>query len=206
MGKADREAMQKKIEAGLKKEEEMRKKEMRKKAKEKGKKFGSEFKKFITKGNVVDLAVAVVIGSSFNAITNGLVKFIINPVISLLTNGISLSEWKTNLRPEKLDEAGEIIEPAIDILWGEWVQTIIQFFIIAFAVFIMVKVIKNMSDALRRRELEEERIAAEKKKESEKAAADAAAAALAEKEAQLQEFYANIKRQTELLEKLSNKE
>lgn len=203
MGRADKEALQAKIDAGLKKERQKKRKELEMKSKAERKKLGSEFKKFITKGNVIDLAVAVVIGSSFNAITNGLVKFIINPVIALLTNGISLSAWKTVLKPAELNEAGEIINAEVAILWGEWIQTIVQFFIIAFVIFIALKIIKRGTDVLHAKEIEAKRIADEKKKAEEAAAAEAAAAATAAKEAQLQEFYANVKRQTELLEKLS---
>ncbi len=212
MGKEDMEAIEAKIEKGLKAEKRRKRKEFKKKLKDERESFSAEFKKFITKGNVVDLAVAVVVGSAFSAITNGLVKFIINPVISLLTNGISLSEWKTVLKPEAVDEAtGEVISAEISVLWGEWVQTIVQFFIIALTVFIMLKVVKKMTDALRHKEIEAQKVAAEKKKAEEKAAADATAAATeaakaeaAAREAQLQDFYANIKRQTELLEKLAS--
>ena len=167
--------------------------------------FFADFKKFITKGNVLDLAVAVVIGSSFNAITNGLVKFIINPVISLLTGGISLDEWKTVLQPEVLDAAGEVETAEVAILWGQWVQTIIQFFIIALSVFVFVRVIKKMSDKLRYKEIEAQKEADAKKKAEDDAKAAAAAALAAEKEAKLEAFYKNVEKQTELLEKLANK-
>ena len=167
--------------------------------------FLTDFKKFITKGNVLDLAVAVVIGSSFNAITNGLVKFIINPVISLLTGGISLDEWKTILQPEVLDEAGAVVTAEVAILWGEWIQTIIQFFIIALTVFVFVRVIKKMSDKLRYKEIEAQKAADAKKKAEDAEKAAAAAAIAAEKEAKLEAFYKNVEKQTELLEKLANK-
>ena len=129
----------------LKDQKKAEKKAIKAKLKAEKTSFFTDFKKFITKGNVLDLAVAVVIGSSFNAITNGLVKFIINPVISLLTGGISLTEWKTVLRPEVLDETGAVTTAEVAILWGEWVQTIIQFFVIALSVFIFVRVIKRMA-------------------------------------------------------------
>ena len=167
--------------------------------------FFADFKKFITKGNVLDLAVAVVIGSSFNAITNGLVKFIINPCISILTGGISLDEWKTVLEPEVLDETGAVVTPEVSILWGEWVQTIMQFFIIALSVFIFVRVIKKMSDKLRYKEIEAQKEAEAQKKAEEEATAAAEAEIAAEKEAQLQAFYKNVEKQTKLLEKLANK-
>ena len=197
--------MQAMIELGLAEERKQRKKEMKKKLKAEKTSFFADFKKFITKGNVLDLAVAVVIGSSFNAITNGLVKFIINPCISILTGDISLEELKTILREEVVDEAGAVTTPEVAILWGEWIQTIIQFFIIALSIFVAVRVIKKMNDKLHYKELEAKKEAEAKKKEADAAAAAAAAAVAAEKEAQLQAFYKNIEKQTELLEKLSNK-
>ena len=189
----------------LKEQKKAENKAMKEKLKSQRTGFFADFKKFITKGNVLDLAVAVVIGSSFNAITNGLVKFVINPVISLLTGGISLDEWKTVLTPEVLDAAGEVETAEVAILWGEWIQTIIQFFIIALSVFIFVRVIKKMSDKLRYKEIEAQKEADAKKKAEDDAKAAAAAEALAEKEAQLQAFYKNVEKQTELLEKLANK-
>ena len=205
MGKADREAMQNKIELGLAEERKRKKKEMKKKLKAEKASFLADFKKFITKGNVIDLAVAVVIGSSFNAITNGLVKFIINPCISILTGDISLEEIKTVLREEVVDEAGAVTSPEVAILWGEWIQTIIQFFIIALTVFVFVRVIKKMSDKLRYKEIEAQKAADAKKKAEDDAKAAEAAKVAAEKEAQLQAFYKNVEKQTELLEKLANK-
>ena len=205
MGKKDKEVMNAKIEAGLAEEKKAKKKELKKKLKAEKTSFFADFKKFITKGNVIDLAVAVVIGSSFNAITNGLVKFIINPCISILTGGISLEEWKTVLREEVLDAEGAVETAEVAILWGEWIQTIVQFFIIALSVFVFVRVIKKMTDTLRYKEIEAQKAADAKKKEADAAAAAAAAAVAAEKEAQLQAFYKNVEKQTELLEKLANK-
>ncbi len=197
--------MEKKDKKALKEQRKAEKAAMKAKLKAEKTSFFTDFKKFITKGNVLDLAVAVVIGSSFNAITNGLVKMIINPVISLFTGGISLDEWKTVLRAETLDETGAVVDPEIAILWGEWIQTIIQFFIIAFTVFVFVRIVKKMTDKLRYKEIEAQKAADAKKKADDEAKAAAAAAAAAEKEAQLQAFYKNVEKQTELLEKLANK-
>ena len=190
--------------AALKKEIAQKNAEIKKKIKAEKDSFFKDFRKFITKGNVLDLAVAVVIGSAFNAITNGLVKFIINPVISLLTGGISLDGWKTVLEEAYIDAAGtEVAEVAI--LWGEWLQTIIQFFIIALSIFVAVRFIRRAEKVVNAKELERKAAEEAKKKEEEKQKAEAAAAVAAEKEAQLQAFYANVARQTELLEELSKK-
>ncbi len=207
MSREDKEAMDKKIEKGLRAEARKKRKELKKKIKAERTSFWTDFKKFITKGNVLDLAVGVVIGSAFSAITNGLVKMIINPCISILTGGISLDEWKTVLRPEVVADAekGIAAQAEVAILWGQWVQTIIQFFIIALSIFTAVRIIKGVNDRLRAKQLEAEKEAAEKKKAADAAAAAAAAEAAAAKEAQLQQFYANVARQTELLEKLANK-
>ena len=190
--------------ATLKKEIAAKKAELKKKIKTDKDSFFKDFRKFITKGNVLDLAVAVVIGAAFNAITNGLVKFIINPVISLLTGGISLDGWKTVLEEAYVDAAGnEVAEVAI--LWGEWLQTIIQFFIIALSIFVAVRFIRRAEKVVNAKEIEKKAAEEAKKKEEEKQKAEAAAAVAAEKEAQLQAFYANVARQTELLEELSRK-
>lgn len=207
MGIADKEAMDKKIERGLRAEKRKKKKALKKELKAKKESFWADFKKFITKGNVLDLAVAVVIGSAFSAITNGLVKFIINPCIALLTGGISLDTWKTVLVEEvpANEELGTAAVAEVAILWGQWIQTIIQFFIIAFSIFVAVRIIKSVNNRLHAKQLAEKAEAEAKKKEADAAAAAAAAAVVAEKEAQLQQFYANVARQTELLEKLANK-
>ena len=198
-------AMTKQEKKDLRAEVKAAKKELKKRMKAERVSFWADFKKFITRGNVIDLAVGVVIGSAFSAITNGLVKFIINPVISLLTGGVSLENWKTPIQQEVVDEAGEVVTEAVYILWGEWVQTIIQFFIIALSIFTAVRIIKSINDNLRFKELEAQRKAAEEKKAADKLAAEKAAAIAAEKEAQLQQFYKNVARQTELLEKLAEK-
>ena len=207
MSKEDMEAMQKKIERGLRAEKRKKKKELKAKIKAERTSFWSDFKKFITKGNVLDLAVGVVIGSAFSAITNGLVKFIINPVIALLTGGVSLENWKTILveAVEADPEAGIEAVAEVAILWGQWVQTIIQFFIIALSIFTAVRIIKGVNDKLRYKELQAQKAAAEAKKAADAETAAKAAAIAAEKEAQLQQFYANVARQTELLEKLADK-
>ncbi len=199
MSKEDKEVLEQKIAEGTKKERKAKLKAQKKEAKKKAGGFFKDFRKFITKGNVVDLAVAVVIGAAFNAIVNGLVKMIINPLIALLTDGVSLDGWKTVLR-EETETTAEVA-----ILWGEWVQTIINFFIIALTVFLMVRVITRVSNTIQAKEIEEKKLADAKKAEEDKQKAQAQAAIDAEKEAALQQFYANVARQTELLEEMAKK-
>lgn len=103
------------------------------------KKFFEEFKAFAMRGNVLDMAVGVVIGGAFGKITASLVGDIIMPLISMLTGGIDFSAWKWVLK-EAVMEGSEVVTPEIAV--------ILDFIIIAFAVFCMVKAINKMHDKL----------------------------------------------------------
>jgi large conductance mechanosensitive channel len=205
MGKEDMEVIEAKRAEGEAKVKKEKKEKAKKKLREKGTGFFADFKKFITKGNVVDMAVAVMLGTAFNAIVNGLVKLIINPLIAVLTQGSSLDELKYVLYEEQVDAAGKVVAAEVAILWGQWLQTIIDFFIIAMTIFVIARIARGLLNRAKRKEIAAAKAAEEKKKAEEKAKADAAAAAAAEKEAQLQAFYANVARQTELLEELAKK-
>ncbi len=132
--------------------------------------FFSDFKEFITKGNIIDMAVGVVIGGAFGKIVTGLVNYIINPFIALLTGGVSLTGLKTIIEPAipaveaVTDDAGNIVTEAVAekaevaILWGEWLQTILDFLIVAFCIFLVLRVImkfKNKLESLKKKEEEE---------------------------------------------------
>ena len=178
-------------------------------AAEKGKGFFSDFKKFITKGNVLDLAVAVVIGAAFNAITNGLVKNIITPVMTYFTSGVSINEWEVVLREQVMNAEGVVEVEKIAIQYGLWLQTIIDFIIIAFSIFLVVRIVKGMEAKLNAKEIAEKEAAeAAKKAEEEAAAAKKAeedAAKAAEQQAILDEYYANVRAQAELLREINAK-
>ena len=103
------------------------------------KKLVSEFKQFISKGNIVDLAIAVVLGNAFNKIVSTLVNSVIMPLIGLATGGASLEDWKWVIT-EANEELG-ITENAI--LYGAFLQTIIDFLIIAICLFIAMKIVKT---------------------------------------------------------------
>ena len=75
--------------------------------------FFTDFKKFITKGNVLDLAVAVVMATAFNAIVSGLVKYIITPLITYATSGVSINEWEWVIREAVTDAAGKEVSAKI---------------------------------------------------------------------------------------------
>lgn len=115
------------------------------------KKFFDEFKKFAMRGNVIDLAVGVVIGGAFGKITTSIVNDIIMPVIGVLTGGLNFSDWKIVLKQAVLDAEGAIVNPEVAITFGNTIAVIIDFIIIAFAVFCLVKGI----NALHRKKEEE---------------------------------------------------
>ena len=103
------------------------------------KKFFEEFKAFAMRGNVIDMAVGVVIGGAFGKITTSLVGDIIMPLISMLTGGVDFSAWKWVLK-EAVMEGAEVVTPEVAV--------ILDFIIIAFAVFCMVKAVNKMHDKL----------------------------------------------------------
>ncbi|MET0654713.1 MAG: large-conductance mechanosensitive channel protein MscL [Pseudoxanthomonas sp.] len=98
----------------------------------------SEFKEFISRGNVVDLATAVVIGAAFGKIVTSLVDGIVMPAIGFFTGGASVSDWKYVLNPASVDVAGkEVAEVAIR--YGAFIQTVIDFLLIALVIFLVLK-------------------------------------------------------------------
>ena len=101
--------------------------------------MASEFKEFIAKGNVLDMAVGVVIGGAFGKIVTSLVDKIIMPFVGLLTGGVDFSKWSITLKDAAVDAAGNETAPALVLGFGDFVNTIIQFLIIAFAIFLVVK-------------------------------------------------------------------
>ena len=100
-----------------------------------------EFREFISRGNVIDLAVGVIIGAAFNGIVKSLVDQVIMPPIGLLTGGVDFSELEWVLRPE--NPATEAVEK-VAIQYGAFANTVIQFLIVAFVVFLLVKGINSL--------------------------------------------------------------
>ena len=111
--------------------------------KEKTNGFLEEFKTFAMRGNVIDMAVGVVIGGAFGKITTSIVNDIIMPVISVLTGGLNFSEWKLVLK-QAIMEGENVVKPEIAINFGNTIAVILDFIIIAFAVFCMVKFLNNL--------------------------------------------------------------
>lgn len=107
--------------------------------------FISEFKTFIARGNVLDMAVGVIIGGAFGKISTSLVNDIIMPAVGMLTGGVDFTEWKLVLK-EAVANAEGVIDPATEVAikYGAFLATILDFLIIAFAVFCLIKFINNL--------------------------------------------------------------
>jgi large conductance mechanosensitive channel len=114
------------------------------------KKFFSEFKTFISKGNIMDLAVAFIIGAAFKAIITSLVKDVIMPVVSLVIGPAGFENYKYVIT--EADEATGIVENAI--YYGTFIQSMIDFVIIAFVVFLMVRSVNRVREAFEKKEEE----------------------------------------------------
>jgi len=102
-----------------------------------------EFRDFAVRGNVVDLAVAVIIGGAFGRIVSSLVADIVMPPIGLLVGGVDFSDLAVVLKDAKISEAGEQIA-AVTLNYGAFIQVVLDFTIMAFAIFIMVNLINRL--------------------------------------------------------------
>lgn len=105
-------------------------------------KFIQEFKDFAMRGNVLDMAIGVVVGGAFGKIVTSLVNDIIMPGVGVLTGGINFTDYKLVIQ-KGVTDGTEIITPEVAITWGSFVQTIIDFLIIAFCIFVAVKAINR---------------------------------------------------------------
>ncbi|MDR2969174.1 MAG: large-conductance mechanosensitive channel protein MscL [Tannerellaceae bacterium] len=114
------------------------------------KKIFSEFKEFAMRGNMIDMAVGIILGGAFGKIISSLVADIIMPGIGLLVGGVNFSDLRIVLK-QAVVEAGEVVSAAVTINYGQFLQVIFDFIIIAFAIFLMLKGI----NALHRKKQEE---------------------------------------------------
>ena len=188
------------------------------------KSFWTDFKKFITRGNVLDMAVGVIVGSAFtaivNALSNNILKPLINWLIAVIVGADSLENIHTVLFPVYLEDGAIDWANTIFIDWGAFINAIINFLLIALTLFTIVRVLTNIQKKMEERanaekiaaaKAEEERKKAEAEAQAQAAAqaaaaqAEAEAKAKAEQQAALEQFYRNVQRQTELLEQLANK-
>lgn len=207
MSREDKEALQAKIEKGLAEERKQKKKEQKRRLREEQKEFRVGFRKFITKGDVIELAVAVVLGTAFNKIVNSLVADVLTPVISYALRGVDMTDWKKVLA-EGTEEASEIA-----IRYGNVIQAVINFILIGFMLYLIVRVfnrirgrINQLEKEIMKKKAEAERLEAEaKKKEEEIKAAEEKLARekIAEEERRIREeqhqIYVNSKEEKEIL-------
>ena len=182
------------------------------------KKIAAEFKKFIMRGNIVDMAVGVIVGSAFtaivNALSNNILKPLINYLLAIIFGADSLSDVYTFLGEPVRDELGEIIlEESIYIDWGAFINAIINFFLIAFVLFFIVKVVNAVRESKKklveeiREELPTKEDLKEMKKQGIKITEENVEAFLKEKKARLEEEAAKAKAEAEeqaRLERLAN--
>lgn len=112
-----------------------------------------EFKDFIAKGNVMDMAVGIIIGAAFTAIVTSLVSDLINPIIGLITGGIDFSNLYVNLGSTDYPTLAAAREAGAPVFaYGSFITAVINFLIIAFVVFLLVKMVNRIKDAAVKKE------------------------------------------------------
>ncbi|WP_044397431.1 large conductance mechanosensitive channel protein MscL [Lacinutrix sp. Hel_I_90] len=108
--------------------------------------FLKEFKEFAVKGNMMDMAIGIIIGASFNKVIDVLVKKVLMPPLSLMSSGINLQDKKVMLRETELDSAGKVLAEEVAIQYGALVEAFIDFIIIGLTVFLVVKAMNRLRE------------------------------------------------------------
>ena len=107
--------------------------------------FFKEFKEFAMRGNVIDMAVGVVIGAAFGKIISSLVDDIIMPLVGVVTGGMNFTDYKWVIQKAVVDsQTQEVLTPEVTMNWGSWVQTLVDFIIVAFCIFVAIKAINQL--------------------------------------------------------------
>lgn len=106
--------------------------------------FISEFKQFAMRGNVVDMAVGIIIGGAFGKIVSSVVNDIVMPPIGVLIGGVDFNDLSFTLKSAVSGAGGEVVTPAVTLNYGNFLQTTFDFIIIAFAIFMMIKAMNKM--------------------------------------------------------------
>ena len=104
-----------------------------------------EFKEFAVKGNMMDMAIGIIIGASFNQVIDVLVKQVLIPPLSLLSDGINLDNKKFILRETQTNTLGEVSVQEVAISYGQFIETFLDFLIVGFTIFIVVKFINRLN-------------------------------------------------------------
>lgn len=108
--------------------------------------FFKEFKEFAVKGNMMDMAIGIIIGASFNKVIDVLVKKVLMPPLSLMSDGINLQDKKIILRESSTDQAGAILAEEVSIQYGALLEAFMDFIIIGITVFLVVKAMNRLRD------------------------------------------------------------
>lgn len=107
--------------------------------------FFKEFKEFAMRGNVIDMAVGVVIGAAFGKIISSIVDDIIMPLVGVVTGGMNFTDYKWVIQKAVVDsQTQEVLTPEVTMNWGSWVQTLVDFIIVAFCIFVAIKAINQL--------------------------------------------------------------
>ena len=104
----------------------------------------NEFKEFAVKGNMMEMAIGIIIGASFNSVIDVLVKQMLLPPLSLLSNGLNIDSKKIILREVNISSSGDIINEEVAINYGVFIETFIDFMIVAFTIFIVIKFLNKL--------------------------------------------------------------
>lgn len=130
-------------------------------------KFIEEFKAFIAKGNVIDMAVAVVVGGAFGKIVTSLVNDIIMPLVGLITGGFNVKDAKWVIEAAVMDADGvTVLTPEVALTYGAFIQAVIDFLLIALSIFIFLKIILAAKSKIGKKEEPAEEAPAEEPKET----------------------------------------
>lgn len=106
--------------------------------------FVSEFRDFAMKGNVVDMAVGIILGAAFNKIVNSLVADVLMPPIGLALGRVEFKDLQWVIQKAVMDKAGQVVTAEVAIRYGMFINTVIEFLIVALSVFVVVKVMNRL--------------------------------------------------------------
>jgi|LSQX01.2.fsa_nt_gb large conductance mechanosensitive channel len=171
------------------------------KVEKRSKAFWKNFKKFVAKGNIIDLAIAVVIGTSFNKIVSTLVSSIITPLTGLLLRSGDLSGLKWVIVPEvPADEvAGIAGTPEVAVTYGLFLQSLIDFLVISLTIYVVIRIFAKVKEGIKRREIEAAQEKARAEEEQRKAEEEKKKAEAERLEKIKNDFIADVANQTRLL-------
>ncbi len=113
-----------------------------------------EFKEFALKGNVMDMAIGVIIGGAFGKIVTSLVNDILMPLVGALIGNVDFTKLSATLRAPKLNEAGEVVKEAVTLNYGNFIQTTVDFLIVALCIFAVIKLINKATNLVKKQEEE----------------------------------------------------